>query len=66
MVRTTNTITDIDIIIHISFLKFAIIETVVTAIVDEFPDKLRNRKPLVLAVVCIVGYLLGLICVTEV
>lgn len=45
--------------------EFAIIETVVTAIVDEFPDKLRNRKPLVLAVVCIVGYLLGLICVTE-
>ncbi|XP_071821966.1 sodium- and chloride-dependent glycine transporter 2-like isoform X2 [Apostichopus japonicus] len=45
--------------------EFAIIETVVTAIVDEFPDKLRNKKPIVLAVVCIIGYLIGLICVTE-
>ncbi|PIK62057.1 putative sodium- and chloride-dependent glycine transporter 2 [Apostichopus japonicus] len=45
--------------------QFVNVETVVTAIVDEYPEKLRPRKTLVLAVVCSVGFLVGLLCVTE-
>ncbi|XP_072017753.1 sodium- and chloride-dependent neutral and basic amino acid transporter B(0+)-like [Amphiura filiformis] len=44
--------------------QFAIIETVVTAIIDEFPQ-LRKKKTYVLGVVCCVGYLLGFTCVTR-
>ncbi|PIK47109.1 putative sodium- and chloride-dependent neutral and basic amino acid transporter B(0+) isoform X1 [Apostichopus japonicus] len=45
--------------------QFVNVETVVTAIVDEYPEKLRPRKTMVLAVVCSVGFLVGLLCVTE-
>lgn len=45
--------------------EFAIVETVVTGLVDEFPDTLRPRKTWVLLGICVVGYFIGLLCVTE-
>lgn len=46
-------------------MQFTIIETVVTTIVDTFPEKLQHRKPLVLLVCCTVLYLAGLIICTN-
>ena len=48
------------------FIQFTIMENVVTAIVDEFPDQLRKHKTYVMLVASILGYLLGLTCVTTV
>ncbi|XP_072017750.1 sodium- and chloride-dependent glycine transporter 2-like [Amphiura filiformis] len=45
--------------------EFVIIESVVTAIVDDYPDKLRKHKTKVTFCACVVGYLIGLICVTN-
>jgi len=44
--------------------QFTIMETVVTAIVDEFPG-LRKKKPLVMLAACIMGFLLGFTCITN-
>ncbi|KAG2464282.1 S6A14 protein, partial [Polypterus senegalus] len=44
--------------------QFAIIETITTALQDEFPKYLRSRRALITVVVCVVLYLLGLPCVT--
>ena len=41
-------------------------ENVVTAIVDEFPDQLRKHKTYVMLAASVIGYLLGLSCVTTV
>ena len=48
------------------FFQFVIIESVVSAIVDDYPKTLRKHKTLVTFAACVVGYLLGLICVTNV
>lgn len=45
--------------------QFTLIETVVTTIVDTWPEKLRHRKPLVLLVCCIVLFFAGLIICTN-
>ncbi|XP_054769988.2 sodium- and chloride-dependent neutral and basic amino acid transporter B(0+)-like [Lytechinus pictus] len=45
--------------------QFTIMETVVTAIVDEFPGALRKKKTIVMLIACSIMYLLGLTCVTE-
>ncbi|XP_072017386.1 sodium- and chloride-dependent neutral and basic amino acid transporter B(0+)-like [Amphiura filiformis] len=45
--------------------QFTIMETVVTALVDEFPDQLRKRKTWVMLCACIIGYFLGFTCITE-
>ncbi|XP_051791364.1 sodium- and chloride-dependent neutral and basic amino acid transporter B(0+)-like [Erpetoichthys calabaricus] len=44
--------------------QFALIETITTALQDEFPKYLRSRRALITVVVCVVLYLLGLPCVT--
>ncbi|XP_072173164.1 sodium- and chloride-dependent glycine transporter 1-like [Diadema setosum] len=44
--------------------QFCIVETVVTAIMDEFPS-LRKRKPIVVLAYCLIGFLLGFSCVTQ-
>jgi solute carrier family 6 amino acid transporter-like protein 5/7/9/14 len=44
--------------------QFTIMETVVTAIVDEFPG-LRKKKPLVMLIACAIGFLLGFTCITN-
>lgn len=46
--------------------QFTLIETVVTTIVDTFHEKLRHRKPLVLAACCGSMYSLGLLICTKV
>ncbi|XP_071947888.1 sodium- and chloride-dependent neutral and basic amino acid transporter B(0+)-like [Antedon mediterranea] len=43
--------------------QMVIIESVVTAICDSFP--LQKKKSLVTFVVCLIGFVLGLICVTR-
>lgn len=45
--------------------QFTLIETVVTTIVDTWPERLRSRKSFVLAGCCLVMFLLGLVICTE-
>ncbi|GAB1608052.1 sodium- and chloride-dependent glycine transporter 2-like [Argonauta hians] len=45
--------------------QFAMMECVISSIVDEFPRHLRKRKGLVTASCCIVAFLLGIPCVTQ-
>ena len=45
--------------------QFTLIETVVTTVVDTFPEKLRHRKPLVLLCVCGGMFGLGLFICTN-
>ncbi|XP_014775516.1 sodium- and chloride-dependent glycine transporter 1 isoform X1 [Octopus bimaculoides] len=44
--------------------QFAMMECVISSIVDEFPRQLRSRKGLVTAGCCFVAFLLGIPCVT--
>ncbi|KAF1650358.1 Sodium-dependent proline transporter, partial [Aptenodytes patagonicus] len=46
--------------------QFAFMETIVTAVTDEFPYYLRPKKASFSAVICIVLFLMGLILTTEV
>ncbi|XP_072361162.1 sodium- and chloride-dependent neutral and basic amino acid transporter B(0+)-like [Scyliorhinus torazame] len=45
--------------------QFAIVETLITSIQDEFPSLLRKKRPQVATIVCLVLYILGLLLVTE-
>lgn len=45
--------------------QFTLIETVVTTVVDTWPERLRYRKPLVLTGVCTFMFLSGLIMCTD-
>ncbi|XP_033636219.1 sodium- and chloride-dependent neutral and basic amino acid transporter B(0+)-like [Asterias rubens] len=45
--------------------QFCIVETVVTAVMDQFPEKLKGKKTFVVAGYCGVCFLLGLNTVTQ-
>lgn len=45
--------------------QFTLIETVVTTIVDTWPEKFRHRKPLVLTLTCGGMFLAGLLICTK-
>lgn len=47
-------------------MQFAFLETIVTAVTDEFPYYLRPKKAFFSGVVCMVMFLMGLILTTEV
>ncbi|XP_035681588.1 sodium- and chloride-dependent glycine transporter 2-like [Branchiostoma floridae] len=45
--------------------QFAVLEALVTGIVDEFPRRLRSKKMFIVLGMCAVGFLLGLPLVTQ-
>ncbi|GCB66533.1 sodium- and chloride-dependent neutral and basic amino acid transporter B(0+)-like [Scyliorhinus torazame] len=45
--------------------QFAIIETIVTTLLDKFPNYLRSKRIFVTSGACLLFFLLGLVCVTQ-
>lgn len=47
-------------------LQFAFLETIVTAVTDEFPYYLRPKKAVFSGLICVAMYLMGLVLTTDV
>ncbi|XP_067852911.1 sodium- and chloride-dependent neutral and basic amino acid transporter B(0+)-like [Heptranchias perlo] len=45
--------------------QFASIETIITTLLDQFPNFLRSKRIFVTAAICLLFFLLGLVCVTQ-
>ncbi|XP_070954331.1 sodium-dependent proline transporter isoform X5 [Macaca nemestrina] len=50
---------------HLLSSKFAFLETIVTAVTDEFPYYLRPKKVVFSGLICVAMYLMGLILTTD-
>jgi hypothetical protein len=42
------------------------VETCISAFLDEYPKQLRNKRTLISILVCLVEFLMGLACITQV
>uniref|UniRef100_A0A2C9M8R6 Uncharacterized protein n=1 Tax=Biomphalaria glabrata TaxID=6526 RepID=A0A2C9M8R6_BIOGL len=45
--------------------QFGMFETIISSIIDEFPEKLRHRKTVITALACFIEFLLGISCITQ-
>ncbi|XP_071954114.1 sodium- and chloride-dependent neutral and basic amino acid transporter B(0+)-like isoform X2 [Antedon mediterranea] len=45
--------------------QFVIVETIITAVIDEYPKQLRKKKLYVLGAFCSFSFFIGLLCVSQ-
>ncbi|XP_060688334.1 sodium- and chloride-dependent neutral and basic amino acid transporter B(0+)-like [Hemiscyllium ocellatum] len=45
--------------------QFAVVETIITSLLDEFPKFLRDKRLYVTVIVCVILYLFGMLLVTQ-